>query len=176
MKILIILTLLISLNLNIRILIILNYIYLNIFTSPLKQLIYLIVYIIFITINILISKQNISLSLFILIIIFIRGILILFSYFIRLVNNLSIKSNHKKLIFLNIVILILSIIQTIQLKIILKNLFLNYKKNNKNNIIKKLYLKPNIYILLIFIIFLILLLLLIVKICNIKHKNLRIKK
>nr|DBA43517.1 TPA_asm: ND6 [Bombus citrinus] len=157
-------------------LMILNYMYLNMFTSPLKQLMYLIVYMIFMTINILISKQNISLSLFILMIIFISGMLILFSYFISLVNNLSIKSNHKKLIFLNMVILTLSMIQTMQLKMMLKNLFLNYKKNNKNNIIKKLYLKPNIYILLMFIIFLILLLLLMVKICNIKHKNLRMKK
>nr|ALO64630.1 NADH dehydrogenase subunit 6 [Bombus sylvestris] len=176
MKILTLMTLLMSLNLNINLLMIFNYMYLNMYISPLKQLMYLITYMIFMTINILMSKQMISLNLFILMIIFISGMMILFSYFISLTNNLSMKSNHLKLIFMNMMILLISMIQMKQFKILLKNFYFNYNKTNKFNIIKKLYLKPNFYILLMFIIMLIFMLLMMVKICNIEYKNLRSKK
>jgi hypothetical protein len=75
-------------NINLNLILIINYFYLNIFLSPLKQLIYLIYYILFITLNILMLKQIISLNSFILIIILIRGILIIFSYFICLINKI----------------------------------------------------------------------------------------
>lgn len=176
MKILLILNYFLTINININIILIINYFYLNIFISPLKQLIYLIFYIIYITINILILKQIISLNLFILLIIFIRGILIIFSYFICLINKITKKNNYFNLFLLNIIILIIFINSYNQIKIIFKNLNFNYIKNNKNNIIKKLYLKPNYCILLIFIIFLIIILLIITKICYIKNKNLRAKK
>ena len=88
MKTLLILNFILFINLNINLILIINYFYINIFYSPFKQLIYLISYIIFITINTLILKQNFSINLFILIIIFIRGILIIFSYFISLINKI----------------------------------------------------------------------------------------
>jgi hypothetical protein len=163
-------------NINFNLLIIINYFCINIFFSPLKQLIYLIYFILFITINILTLKQIISLNLIILIIIFISGILIIFSYFICLINKISKKKNLYKLIFLNILIFSFIIIQFTQIKIILKNYNFNFFINNKINIIKKLYLSPNYRILSIFIIFLIIILFIISKICYIKNKNLRSKK
>lgn len=166
----------IFLNINLNLILILNFFYLNIFFSPLKQLIYIIFYIIFITINILILKQIISLNLLILLIIFISGILIIFSYFICLINNIPNKNNYSKLFIINLTILFIIIFQLTQINLILKNFNFNFIKNNKLNIIKKLYLKPNYFILLIFIIFLITILLIITKICYIKNKNLRAKK
>lgn len=176
MKILLIINYLLSINLNINLILIINYFYLNIYITPLKQLIHLISYILLITINILILKQSISLNLFILLIIFVRGILIIFSYFISLINNLSKKNNYFNLFILNSIILIIILISINQTKIFIKNLNFNYLKNNKINNVKKLYLKPNYCILIIFIIFLILILLIITKICYIKNKNLRAKK
>nr|DBA43777.1 TPA_asm: ND6 [Bombus picipes] len=166
-----------SLNLNINLLLIMNYFYLNIFTSPLKQLIYLIFYVIFMTMNILMYKQMISLNLFMMLIIFISGILIMFSYFISLINKSSKKNNYFNLLLLNTMMLLISMISMTQTnKMILKNFNFNYNKNNKMNIIKKLYLKPNYYMLLMFIIFLIMILLIMTKICYVKNKNLRSKK
>nr|DBA43803.1 TPA_asm: ND6 [Bombus supremus] len=159
-----------------NLMLILNYFYMNIFLSPLKQLMYLIFYIIFSSMNLLTLKQTISLNIYILLIIFISGILILFSYFISLINNMSKKNNYFKLTLLNLLMLFIMIIQMKQFKMIMKNSTLNYKKNNKMNNIKKLYLKPNYFILLMLIIFLIFMLLIMTKICYIKNKNLRAKK
>nr|DBA43465.1 TPA_asm: ND6 [Bombus sylvicola] len=156
---------------------IMNYFYSNIFISPLKQLMWLIFYIIFMTTNILLMEQNISLNLFMLMIIFISGILIMFSYFISLINKMWMKNKSMSLLLLNSMILILIFINLLNYnKMIIKNLNFNYYKIKKINIIKKLYLKPNYYILIIFIIFLILMLLIMTKICYIKNKNLRAKK
>lgn len=177
MKTLIILNTILFINFNLRLIITLNYLYLNVFISPLKQLIYLIIYIILITINILIIKQYISINLFILLIIFIRGLLILFSYFISLINNIIIKNNILNLFYLNLFFIILTLINLKkQLFFTLKNINFNFIKNNKIIIIKKFFLKPNFFILLIFIIFLIIILLIITKICLIEYKNLRRKK
>nr|QBP33713.1 NADH dehydrogenase subunit 6 [Bombus sibiricus] len=164
------------LNMNFNLMLIMNYFYLNIFFSPLKQLMYLIFYMIFMTMNILTLKQMISLNLFILLIIFISGILIMFSYFICLINKMSKKNSYFKLMMFNTLMLLIMIIQLTQIKMILKNFNFNYTKNIKHSIIKKLYLKPNNFILLMFIIFLIKMLVMMTKICHIKNKNLRAKK
>lgn len=175
-------TLLITLNLfifsniNLNLILILNYFYLNIFASPIKQLTYLIFYIIFISINVISLKQVISLNIYILIIIFIRGILIIFSYFISLINKISKKNSYLKLSLFNLLLLISIFLQFKQIDFIIKIYNFNFNKNNKLNTIKKLYLKPNYFILLIFIIFLIFILLITTKICYIKNKNLRAKK
>nr|DBA43907.1 TPA_asm: ND6 [Bombus perplexus] len=176
MKTLLILNYIMSMNLNINLMLIMNYFYLNILFSPLKQLMYLISYIILMTINILMFKQMISLNLFMLLIIFISGILIMFSYFISLINKMSKKNNYFNFFLLNFMMMMTLMISLNQIKMIMKNLNFNFQKNNKINIIKKLYLKPNYYILLMFIIFLIMMLLIMTKICYIKNKNLRAKK
>lgn len=176
MKTLLILNFILLINLNINLILIIYYFYINIFYYPLKQLICLIFYIIYITLNTLIIKQNFSINLYILIIIFIRGILIIFSYFIRLINKIKKNNNKSKILILNSLILLTIIFQIYQIKIILKHLNFNFYKNNKFKIIKNLYYKPNHLILLIIIIFLIFILLIITKICYIKNKNLRTKK
>nr|DBA43621.1 TPA_asm: ND6 [Bombus melanopygus] len=164
-------------NLNINLMLIMNYFYSNIFISPLKQLMWLIFYIIFMTMNILLLEQNISLNLFMLIIIFISGMLIMFSYFISLINKMWMKNNLTNLMILNLMIMILIFTNLLNnIKMIMKNLNFNYYKNKKINIIKKLYLKPNYYILIMFILFLIMMLFIMTKICYIKNKNLRTKK
>nr|DBA43686.1 TPA_asm: ND6 [Bombus ladakhensis] len=161
---------------NLNLMLIMNYFYLNIFMSPLKQLMYLIFYIIFMSMNILTLKQIISLNVFMLLIIFISGILIMFSYFICLINKMTKKNNYLKLSLLNLLIFTSMLIQFKQINLIIKNYNFNFIKNNKLNIIKKLYFKPNYFILLMFIIFLIFMLLIMTKICYIKNKNLRAKK
>nr|YP_010845370.1 NADH dehydrogenase subunit 6 [Bombus canariensis]QZO77409.1 NADH dehydrogenase subunit 6 [Bombus canariensis] len=176
MKTLLILNLMMYMNLNINLMLIIYYFYMNIFNSPLKQLIYLILYIIYMTFNILILKQNFSMNLYILMIIFISGILIMFSYFISLINKMKKKNNTYKMLILNSFILLIMIFQIYQMKIILKHLNFNFYKNNKFKIIKNLYYKPNHLILLMIIIFLILMLFIMTKICYIKNKNLRTKK
>nr|DBA43829.1 TPA_asm: ND6 [Bombus ussurensis] len=163
-------------NLNINLMIIMNYFYLNIFLSPMKQLIYLIFYTLFLSINILIFKQMMSMNIFMILIIFISGILILFSYFISLVNNPTKKNNYLKLISVNFLMMFLMAMQIKQLKFLLKNLTFNWKKNNKSNNIKKLYIYPNYSILLSLISFLILMLIMMTKICLTNYKNLRAKK
>nr|ALK48405.1 NADH dehydrogenase subunit 6 [Bombus terrestris] len=175
MKTLLILNLMMYMNLNINLMLIIYYFYMNIFNSPLKQLIYLILYIIYMTFNTLILKQNFSMNLYILMIIFISGILIMFSYFISLINKMKKKMMLMKYI-LNSFILLIMIFQIYQMKIILKYLNFNFYKNNKFKIIKNLYYKPNHLILLMIIIFLILMLFIMTKICYIKNKNLRTKK
>nr|YP_009709982.1 NADH dehydrogenase subunit 6 [Bombus terrestris lusitanicus]YP_009709995.1 NADH dehydrogenase subunit 6 [Bombus terrestris terrestris]ALO64423.1 NADH dehydrogenase subunit 6 [Bombus terrestris]QFV14242.1 NADH dehydrogenase subunit 6 [Bombus terrestris lusitanicus]QFV14255.1 NADH dehydrogenase subunit 6 [Bombus terrestris terrestris] len=176
MKTLLILNLMMYMNLNINLMLIIYYFYMNIFNSPLKQLIYLILYIIYMTFNTLILKQNFSMNLYILMIIFISGILIMFSYFISLINKMKKKNNTYKMLILNSFILLIMIFQIYQMKIILKYLNFNFYKNNKFKIIKNLYYKPNHLILLMIIIFLILMLFIMTKICYIKNKNLRTKK
>nr|ALO64614.1 NADH dehydrogenase subunit 6 [Bombus lapidarius] len=163
-------------NLNLNLMLIMNYFYLNIFLSPLKQLMYLIFYIIFMSMNIFMLKQNISLNVFILLIIFISGILIMFSYFICLINKMSKKNIYLKLSLLNLLIFLSMIMQFKQIKFIIKNYNFNFMKNNKLNIMKKLYFKPNYFILFLLIIFLIFMLMVMTKICFIKNKNLRAKK
>nr|QBP33739.1 NADH dehydrogenase subunit 6 [Bombus pyrosoma] len=163
-------------NMNLNLMLIMNYFYLNIFASPMKQLTYLIFYIIFMSINIISLKQIISLNIYILMIIFISGILIMFSYFISLINKMSKKNNYLKLSLFNLLILMSIIIQLKQIDFIMKLYNFNFNKNMKLNSIKKLYLKPNYIILLMFIIFLIFMLLITTKICYIKNKNLRAKK
>nr|DBA43543.1 TPA_asm: ND6 [Bombus balteatus] len=176
MKTLLILNYLMFINMNINLLLIMNYFYLNIFYSPLKQLMYLIFYIVYMTINILMFKQNFSLNLYVLMIIFISGILIMFSYFICLINKISKKNNYMKIMFMNFLMLLLMMMNMKQMNMMLKNLNFSYCNFKKLNIIKKLYLKPNYLILLKFIIFLIMMLFIMTKICYIKNKNLRTKK
>nr|DBA43842.1 TPA_asm: ND6 [Bombus trifasciatus] len=176
MKTLIILNFLMAINLNINLMIIMNYLYLNIFLSPMKQLIYLIMYTLFLSTNILILKQKISLNILMILIIFISGFLILFSYFISLVNINTKKNNLMSLILINLVMIILIIMQTSQLSFLLKNMTFNWKKTNSSNNMKKLYLYPNYMILISIILFLILTLILMSKICSIMFKNLRSKK
>nr|YP_010934963.1 NADH dehydrogenase subunit 6 [Bombus filchnerae]QTZ18844.1 NADH dehydrogenase subunit 6 [Bombus filchnerae]WKW52611.1 NADH dehydrogenase subunit 6 [Bombus filchnerae] len=177
MKILMIFNMFLLMNFYMNMMMTFNYLYLNIFISPLKQLIYLIMYMIFMTINILILKQYISMNLFILLIIFISGLLVLFSYFISLINNMTMKNNMLNLIYLNsFFIILMMIFMKQQLFFFLKNLNFNYMKNNKNMIIKKFFLEPNFYILFMFIIFLVMMLFIMTKICLIKYKNLRSKK
>nr|DBA43491.1 TPA_asm: ND6 [Bombus cullumanus] len=163
-------------NMNLNMMLIINYFYLNIFLSPLKQLMYLISYLIFMTINLLMLKQTISLNIFILLVIFISGILIMFSYFICLINNTSKKINLFKLFLLNLSMFSIMIIQYFQMNLIIKTFNFNFSKMNKSSIIKKLYLNPNYYIMFMFIIFLIMMLFIMTKICHIKNKNLRAKK
>nr|DBA43881.1 TPA_asm: ND6 [Bombus polaris] len=176
MKTLLILNYMMFMNMNFNLMMIMNYFYLNIFYSPLKQLMYLISYIIYMMMNIMVLKQNFSLNLYILMIIFVSGILIMFSYFICLVNNMSKKNKFMKIMFLNLLMFLMMMINLKQMKMKFKNLNFNYYKNNKFNVIKKLYLKPNNFILLKFIIFLILMLFMMTKICYIKYTNLRVKK
>nr|DBA43946.1 TPA_asm: ND6 [Bombus terricola] len=176
MKTLLILNFILFMNLNINLMLIIYYFYMNIFYYPLKQLICLIFYIIYMTLNTLIMKQNFSMNLYILMIIFISGILIMFSYFISLINKMKNNNNMFKMLIFNSLILLNMIFQIYQIKIILKHLNFNFYKNNKFKIIKNLYYKPNYLILLMIIIFLIFMLLIMTKICYIKNKNLRTKK
>nr|YP_002519430.1 NADH dehydrogenase subunit 6 [Bombus hypocrita sapporensis]ABY75181.1 NADH dehydrogenase subunit 6 [Bombus hypocrita sapporensis] len=176
MKTLLILNFILFMNLNINLMLIIYYFYMNIFHYPLKQLIYLIFYIIFMSFNNLIMKQNFSMNLYIFMIIFISGILIMFSYFISLINKMKKNNNISKMLILNSLIMLIMIFQIYQIKIILKHLNFNFHKNNKLKIIKNLYYKPNNLILMMIIIFLILMLLIMTKICYIKNKNLRTSK
>nr|ATE47037.1 NADH dehydrogenase subunit 6 [Bombus breviceps] len=173
---LIFLNYLMFLNMNLNLMLIINYFYLNIFFSPLKQLSYLIFYMIFMMINILTLKQMISLNLYILMIIFISGILVLFSYFICLINNMSKKIKYFKLMIINSIFIFMMLFQLKQINMIMKNFNFNFFKNNKMNSINKLYLNPNYFMILLFIIFLIFMLMIMTKICYIKNKNLRAKK
>nr|DBA43972.1 TPA: ND6 [Bombus confusus] len=178
MKTLIILYMFLFLNLNINLMLIINYFYLNIFSTPLKQLIYLISYSMFMTLNILIYKPSISMNLFILLIIFISGMMILFSYFICMLNNTLKKNNYFKLFYSNLLLFIM-FIQTMNMKnMILKNSNFNFSNNNNNkyHMIKKLYLTPNYMMLIMFIIMLILMLMYMTKMCYINNKPLRMKK
>nr|DBA43816.1 TPA_asm: ND6 [Bombus vosnesenskii] len=176
MKTLIILFFFLFLNLYINLILILNYFYMNSFITPLKQMLYLIFYIIFMSINTLMYKQMISLNLYILLIIFISGILILFSYFISLINKPSKKFNYLNLFIMYLILMLISLPMIYKYPINIKMLNFNYSKNNKIYNIKKLYLNPNYYILLMFIVFLVMMLFIMTKICYIKNKNLRAKK
>nr|DBA43608.1 TPA_asm: ND6 [Bombus impatiens] len=159
-----------------NLILIFNYIFFNTFSSPMKQLLYLILYIIFMAINSLMYKQMFSLNLYILLIIFISGILILFSYFISLINKLSKKYNFFSLLLMNLIMVMTSLFSINNYDMYFKILNFNYYKNNKIFNMKKMYLEPNYYILLMLIIFLIIMLLIMTKICFIKNKNLRAKK
>nr|DBA43569.1 TPA_asm: ND6 [Bombus haemorrhoidalis] len=177
MKTLMMLNFMMLMTLNMNLLFIMNYFYLNIFKSPLKQLFYLIFYIIYMSMNLLFIKQMISLNLFMLMIIFISGILIIFSYFVCLLNKSYIKTKSLKNSFFNtLMFLILIYIQINQIMFFMKTFNFNYKKNYKINIISKLYMTPNYSMLLIIIFFLLIMLLLTTKICYIKNKNLRSMK
>nr|DBA43530.1 TPA_asm: ND6 [Bombus bifarius] len=176
MKTFMIIFFLLFMNTSINLILILNYLYMNTFMSPMKQMLYLIFYIIFMTMNIVTYKQMISLNLYILLIIFISGILILFSYFISLINKPMKKTNHFNLFYLNLIFMMTFLFLMNNYKMNMKMFNFNYNKNNKMYNIKKLYLKPNYWILLVFIIFLIIMLLIMTKICYIKNKNLRAKK
>nr|DBA43699.1 TPA_asm: ND6 [Bombus nevadensis] len=169
---------LLSMNLFINLILIINFFYLNIFSNPLNQLLMLIYYTIFMAINIMVFKSSISMSLFILLIIYISGMLILFSYFISMMNNISKKNNNlsNKLLFINMMLLILLLIQLENLKTTLKNLNYDFHYQKNFSMIKKLYLTPNILILILFIIMLILMLMITTKMCYINNKCLRMKK
>nr|DBA43504.1 TPA_asm: ND6 [Bombus convexus] len=160
-----------------NLLLILNYFYLNISMFPTKQLFYLIIYTIFSSINIMILLPSMSLNLLIILIIFISGILVLFSYFICLLNNSNKKktTNISKLILINLMIIMISIIQLMNNKLLLKNLNFNFHFP-KNQMIKKLYLTPNYFFMISFIIILIYMLFMVTKMCYIQEKPLRTYK
>nr|YP_009714569.1 NADH dehydrogenase subunit 6 [Bombus waltoni]QGK86776.1 NADH dehydrogenase subunit 6 [Bombus waltoni] len=165
----------ISINMNINMILILNYYYMNIYSYPIKQLFYLIMYITFTSMNIMFLLPNMTLNLLIILIIFISGILVLFSYFICLLNNQNKKSNSLKLFLINLCFLLISIFQSMNNKLLFKNFNFNFYYQ-KNQMIKKLYLTPNYFIMITFIIMLIYMLFLVTKMCYLEDKPLRTYK
>lgn len=166
----------IIINLFFILIIILNLLLFDISFSPLNQLIYFIFFSIFISINIYLMKPLLLLFLFIILIIIIRGTMVLFSYFICLVNLQKIKKNKLKFYYF---LLYLSIFISIFLYIKLNYLFIlkDFKifDNSFNYSINKLFYFPNYLIFFFIILFIILILLISSKICYFKKKTLRNK-
>nr|BBC54817.1 NADH dehydrogenase subunit 6 [Apis florea] len=147
-------------------------IFLNkLYNNPMMLLIFLIMYSIFISISLYIICPMNSLLIFMTLIVFISGMLILFSYFISLLN---------KPIKIKIKFIILSIMSTLLINKLLKKYFINNLYTSlmfKNlNLMSSLYMNPNIIIFMLMIFMLIITLLLMTKISFIEKKTLRQKK
>jgi len=168
---------------TIIIILILIFIANNIYSHPIINIILIIIYRILITLNISIWKINFIYSI-ILFLIIIRGLLIIFLYFSRLISNEQITFilNNNKLflltIILNIIFLIFNIINK---KIYYFNPIYQTRETNLlnkinekifNNILN-LYTYPYNNLTIICIIFLLISLFTIIKISSIKSKSLR---
>lgn len=141
----------------------------NIFNRPSILLIYLISYSIYISLIIFTICSINSLLILIILIVFLRGILIIFSYFISLINEpLKLK--------------IKPFIQTLFLIIITIKIYNKLRQNEhyfnyfKNIDLIYLYIKINSTLFFIIILILIITLILITKITYIEKKTLRKKK
>nr|ALO64802.1 NADH dehydrogenase subunit 6 [Nomada flava] len=149
----------------------LNLYYYNIFLNPIKQMIFLIIYTILLSFYMYTYMCSYLYSMLILIV-YISGVMILFSYFISLLN-ISMKNNFKMLMFMImtmilIILIIYYLMNNLNIKLFNDNLL--YIKFMK---IYYLYFYSNIIFLFMLIMFLIMMLYLSFKICFLKKKSLR---
>nr|WDY83689.1 NADH dehydrogenase subunit 6 [Apis laboriosa] len=144
----------------------------NIFNNSMILLIYLIMYSIYLSIMMYISCSMNSLYILMIMIVFLSGMLVMFSYFISLVNypfKLKLKT------FIQIMFMILVFMK-------LSSSFYNFMDTNlytnmiKNSDLFLLYTKTNMNLFIIMIIMLISSLILMTKISYIENKTLRKKK
>jgi len=158
--------------------IILNFIIINL--HPLLIVILLVLYNIIVCL--LISKwtQNFIYSI-ILFLIIIRGLLIIFLYFSRLISNEQIKFNLRPLITVNFILNLIFIAFLYKINFnyyypthtTIENIQLNYLNINLFQNIVYIYSYPFNNLTLICILFLLITLLIIIKICSIKNSSLR---
>lgn len=163
-------------NLIIIIIIIIIILISNFYIHPITIISLILIYSIFTCICITLWSFNYIYSIIIFLII-IRGILIIFLYFTRLISNEQQKISFYKIIFLRSILTFIIIYKTILIyessQWSLEKLSLLHLKNCLFQYLFKLYDYPNNYITIICILFLLISLFLIIKIRSIKSSTLR---
>nr|ARR27635.1 NADH dehydrogenase subunit 6 [Apis laboriosa] len=144
----------------------------NIFNNSMILLIYLIMYSIYLSIMMYISCSMNSLYILMIMIVFLSGMLIMFSYFISLVNY-PFKLKLKTFIQVMFMILVFMKLSSSFYNFMDANLYTNMIKNSD---LFLLYTKTNMNLFIIMIIMLISSLILMTKISYIENKTLRKKK
>nr|ALO64741.1 NADH dehydrogenase subunit 6 [Nomada fabriciana] len=130
-----------------------NLYYYNIFLNPIKQMISLIIYTILLSMYMYMYMCSYLYSMLILII-YISGVMILFSYFISLLN-INMKNNFKMMIFLIFMLILMIFIIYYLMNNLNIKLFNNNLMYTKFMKIYYLYFYSNINFLLILILFLV---------------------
>nr|WOF82972.1 NADH dehydrogenase subunit 6 [Tetragonisca angustula] len=163
-------------NLFFILIIMLNLLLFEISFNPLNQLIYFIFFSIFMSINIYLMKPMLLLFLFMILIIMISGTMVLFSYFICLVNLQKMnKIKLKSYYFLSYLFIFMSMFLYMKLNYLFMLKDFKIFDNSFNYSMNKLFYFPNYLIFFFIILFMILMLLISSKICYLEKKTLRNK-
>nr|AGI56725.1 NADH dehydrogenase subunit 6 [Apis andreniformis] len=138
--------------------------------NPMLLLIYLIFYSIFMSISLYIMDPNDSLLIFMMMIVFISGMLILFSYFVSLMN----KPFKFKVKFMSLCLFFMLLICKLLSKYFINNLYsILMEGKNLNFNLSSLYSNPNFILFLLMVFMLIITLILMAKISYTDKKTLR---
>nr|YP_010471421.1 NADH dehydrogenase subunit 6 [Tetragonula pagdeni]UVG40756.1 NADH dehydrogenase subunit 6 [Tetragonula pagdeni] len=176
MKILTIMYFVLSMNSFILLIFFMNMYISQVSSVPMKQLINIIFFMIWSSIILFMTKNYVTIYIFMILIVMMSGMMILFSYFISMSNMLNMKNFKFKYIYLLSYLLInISMILSMMYNYNILMKYLEIEILNSNKLVIKLFNFPNYYMLMFIILFMFLMLFMSSKICFSKKKSLRNK-